>query len=715
MEQFNSDSDSDRNEYATRRSRNRRSKGRYMVNDLRESVTNLSDDDNSETDESLSLKIGGKIVSSRNKFGSDGGNETFYPKGFRKDSPSRNTGWGDNDNDIKDKDNEWDRNHRSSSSTNNNSWTSAGVTDKTSNSWVSRSDSQEKENEGPPISGSSSWQSASRGGLGEADNDKEKSSSIINNKTRRPPPKGARPERMKMPSRMKSNDNTVNPDFEIEDDVRSSRDRTSSRDSRDRTSSRDRTNSRDRSSRNRDIDDEDDDRSYNRHRSSSRNSNSSRHGDNYRSSSRNSNRSNSNRDDEEHNNNDGDEVVPLTVNTNSSGQKSVKSIYSNDDNDTAYALDPEMSPSFQVESDLARAEGAPLPRRSGRGYDDEDDEEVDYSMMKRNSSRNTNKNTHNDKSALSIVNVPTSEEEPTHMPDEEAEVDVIGEGTHEKDDDALHDDSSDDGIDAAEMENIDLCSTVEEEKTSGPSYVMVAQPGGINNTPHVQCLIVREKASSFGLFGSTSNKGGSIYKLIREDDKKILVIAKKMNLNRTSNYHMFDMTRGMAGNIMNLTKKSGNYLGKLRATNLGRTEYNLMTKDSSKLSCASITFERNGLMNQFKEGSQPRRLNVVVPRLDVNMVPLPADPKNMTSEASVATTFKFHSKDPVFEKGNYRLNFKGRVSVPSVKNFQLVSPDDIDYIICQFGKIGEDRFHLDYRAPLNAFQAFGLALAQFNL
>ena len=75
----------------------------------------------------------------------------------------------------------------------------------------------------------------------------------------------------------------------------------------------------------------------------------------------------------------------------------------------------------------------------------------------------------------------------------------------------------------------------------------------------------------------------------------------------------------------------------------------------------------------------------------------------------------FESKDPVFENGNYRLNFKGRVSVPSVKNFQLVSPDDIDDIICQFGKIGEDSFHLDYKAPLNAVQAFSLALCQFNL
>ena len=64
--------------------------------------------------------------------------------------------------------------------------------------------------------------------------------------------------------------------------------------------------------------------------------------------------------------------------------------------------------------------------------------------------------------------------------------------------------------------------------------------------------------------------------------------------------------------------------------------------------------------------------------------------------------------------GNYRLNFKGRVTVPSVKNFQLVAPDDIDYIVSQFGKVGEDRFNLDFRAPLNAFQAFAIALSQFN-
>jgi hypothetical protein len=37
----------------------------------------------------------------------------------------------------------------------------------------------------------------------------------------------------------------------------------------------------------------------------------------------------------------------------------------------------------------------------------------------------------------------------------------------------------------------------------------------------------------------------------------------------------------------------------------------------------------------------------------------------------------------VFENGNYRLNFHGRVTVPSVKNFQLVDPKDVNDVVCQ--------------------------------
>jgi hypothetical protein len=55
------------------------------------------------------------------------------------------------------------------------------------------------------------------------------------------------------------------------------------------------------------------------------------------------------------------------------------------------------------------------------------------------------------------------------------------------------------------------------------------------------------------------------------------------------------------------------------------------------------------------------------------------------------------------------------VTVASVKNFQLVPPTNNNNVTVQFGKVGSDQFHLDYKAPLNAVQAFALALCQFNI
>ncbi|KAL0698853.1 hypothetical protein Bca4012_054975 [Brassica carinata] len=78
------------------------------------------------------------------------------------------------------------------------------------------------------------------------------------------------------------------------------------------------------------------------------------------------------------------------------------------------------------------------------------------------------------------------------------------------------------------------------------------------------------------------------------------------------------------------------------------------------------------------------------------------------------------------------LNFRGRVTVASVKNFQLVAvrqPQtqgtggvapapgahaEQDKVILQFGKVGKDMFTMDYRYPLSAFQAFAICLSSFD-
>ncbi|KAJ6810543.1 tubby-like F-box protein 5 [Iris pallida] len=69
------------------------------------------------------------------------------------------------------------------------------------------------------------------------------------------------------------------------------------------------------------------------------------------------------------------------------------------------------------------------------------------------------------------------------------------------------------------------------------------------------------------------------------------------------------------------------------------------------------------------------------------------------------------------------LNFRGRVTVASVKNFQLVAAVDPsqpsssaeqDRVILQFGKIGKDIFTMDYQYPLSAFQSFAICLSSFD-
>ncbi|MBA0853300.1 hypothetical protein Goshw_015950 [Gossypium schwendimanii] len=68
------------------------------------------------------------------------------------------------------------------------------------------------------------------------------------------------------------------------------------------------------------------------------------------------------------------------------------------------------------------------------------------------------------------------------------------------------------------------------------------------------------------------------------------------------------------------------------------------------------------------------------------------------------------------------LNFHGRVTVASVKNFQLsatVDPNsggevDNETVVLQFGKVGDHTFTMDYRQPLSAFLAFAICLTSFG-
>lgn len=116
---------------------------------------------------------------------------------------------------------------------------------------------------------------------------------------------------------------------------------------------------------------------------------------------------------------------------------------------------------------------------------------------------------------------------------------------------------------------------------------------------------------------------------------------------------------------------------------------------------------------------------------------------------SLDNLIELHNKAPVWndDTQSYVLNFHGRVTQASVKNFQIVHDNDrkysslfvlsfphtsglqywlthwlfdcfprtlADYIVMQFGRVAEDIFTLDYNYPMCALQAFAIGLSSFD-
>jgi len=144
-------------------------------------------------------------------------------------------------------------------------------------------------------------------------------------------------------------------------------------------------------------------------------------------------------------------------------------------------------------------------------------------------------------------------------------------------------------------------------------------------------------------------------------------------------------------------------------------EHTIKTQDSTCESAVCPTCscdgkqEQRGLLSlqyraRMRGIMQPRRMEVSLPRGLHSMTP-----------------HVLHNKHPHWNEGLHCwcLNFKGRVKLASVKNFQLVHQEyenDLEgSIIMQFGKIGEDLFILDFNPTImSPIQAFGTALSTFN-
>ncbi|XP_040593189.1 tubby-related protein 3 isoform X2 [Mesocricetus auratus] len=235
----------------------------------------------------------------------------------------------------------------------------------------------------------------------------------------------------------------------------------------------------------------------------------------------------------------------------------------------------------------------------------------------------------------------------------------------------------------------------------------------------VRCRVTRDKKGvDRGLFPTY------YMHLEKEENRKIFLLAgRKRKKSKTSNYLV-------STDPTDLSREGESYIGKLRSNLMGTkfTVYDhgvnpvkaqgLVEKAHTRQELAAICYETNVL--GFKG---PRKMSVIIPGMNMNHERIPFRPRNehesllsKWQSKSMENLIELHNKAPVWsdDTQSYVLNFHGRVTQASVKNFQIVHGNDPDYIVMQFGRVADDVFTLDYNYPLCALQAFAIGLSSFD-
>ncbi|XP_051997620.1 tubby-related protein 1-like [Xyrauchen texanus] len=231
----------------------------------------------------------------------------------------------------------------------------------------------------------------------------------------------------------------------------------------------------------------------------------------------------------------------------------------------------------------------------------------------------------------------------------------------------------------------------------------------------VKCKVTRDKRGmDKGIYPT--------YYLHLDNEKKVFLLAgRKRKKSTTSNYLIsIDPT--------DLSRGGENFIGKLRSNLMG-TKFtvfdNAMHPDralpdmsNARQELAAIIYETNVLGMKG-----PRRMIIVVPGMNKDGERVPIRPRSDNDgllmkhqNRNMENLIELRNKTPVWneETASHVLNFNGRVTQSSIKNFQIVHNKDQDYIVMQFGRIADDAFTLDYKYPLCAVQAFAIALSSFD-
>uniref|UniRef100_A0A8C2S1I5 Tubby-like protein n=1 Tax=Capra hircus TaxID=9925 RepID=A0A8C2S1I5_CAPHI len=247
-------------------------------------------------------------------------------------------------------------------------------------------------------------------------------------------------------------------------------------------------------------------------------------------------------------------------------------------------------------------------------------------------------------------------------------------------------------------------------------FALRPAPQGIT----VKCRITRDKKGmDRGMYPTY------FLHLDREDGKKVFLLAgRKRKKSKTSNYLIsVDPT--------DLSRGGDSYIGKLRSNLMG-TKFTVYDNGVNPQKASASTLESGTLRQELAAVCYetnvlgfkgPRKMSVIVPGMTMVHERVSIRPRNehetllaRWQNKNTESIIELQNKTPVWndDTQSYVLNFHGRVTQASVKNFQIIHGNDPDYIVMQFGRVAEDVFTMDYNYPLCALQAFAIALSSFD-
>jgi len=271
------------------------------------------------------------------------------------------------------------------------------------------------------------------------------------------------------------------------------------------------------------------------------------------------------------------------------------------------------------------------------------------------------------------------------------------------------------GANGAEEDTYHTASLRQLDLHKMDEFVRKPAPKGVGV---VQCYIKRTTT------GNGRKKKRHVYHMyFQENDenfdcKQFILFGKKMPKNRTSNYHI------------SLEEDSDDYMGKLRARSTWGTEFviyddGVNPKEAENAKGKKVRQEYGVVIYETNVlGSRgPRKMHVAVPEIaretgehkEFFFDELPAKFKN-EDDPRQNGFITLINKPPTWNDavGAHTLDFRGRVTQSSVKNFQLVDEQNQDEILMQFGRVDKDVFTLDYQYPFSAYQAMAIALSSFD-